>query len=124
MTTMLPPNTGKKLTVDTYRVVPRELLAWTRTRRNCTAKHISLYLLGQERSLRKAEAQDGGDTRHNNYALRIFENALDWSLGLAVLKLLAAYPVGRLPRPFTLGATRKGSILVQFPSGKIIVLLE
>lgn len=117
------PISGKTVAVDTFPVVPKALLAWTKANKIRSAKDISWYLLGEQRSLAKAAAQENGDARHNNYGLRILENALDWSLGLAVLRILAACPTGKLPKPFDLLATRSGAILVRYSSGHIKELM-
>ena len=120
---IIHPISGKTVAVDTFHVIPKTLLAWTKAHKISSAKDISWYLLNEERSLAKATAQDSGDARHNNYSLRILENALDWSLGLAVLRILALCQPGKIPKPFDLLATRSGAILVRYSSGRIKELI-
>ena len=117
------PVSGKTVSVDTFPVVPKELLAWTKTHKIASAKDISWHLISEARSMAKMAAQDNGDARHNNYGLRIVENALDWSLGLAVLRVLAACRPGKIPKPFDLLATKSGAILIRSHSGSIRELM-
>jgi hypothetical protein len=47
------------------------------------------------------EATDGGDAAHSHFALHVFENAFDWSLGLVVLQVFrACHARGKMLKPF------------------------
>jgi hypothetical protein len=117
-----PTDPTKTMVCDVFHVVPRELLAWTKTHNRAGAKGIGLYLLGKARSLARA-AREEGDSARSNYALRVVEEAYDWRLGLTVLRLLQAFSAKhKLPKPFDLCVPRKGPIFARFASGNVVVL--
>lgn len=76
-------------------------------------KAFSWSLLSQKHSLKAMEATEGGDSASNNFALNVLENALDWSLGLAVLNFLRdALAVKKCPRTFRVAASKKGDVFI------------
>lgn len=80
------------------------------------AKALSWMLLGQKHSVKAMEDSDGGDSAANNFALNVVENALDWSLGLAVNRFIRdALAAKRCPRAFKVGASRKGDVFIIVP---------
>lgn len=119
------PTTGKMVAVDSFPVAPREVLTLLKAYPGSTAKDIGLWLLGEARSAARMRQEMSGEGRYDNYALRSFENALDWSLGIAVLRILQAYrdKYRRLPKPFELLATRPGAILARFSTGQVVEVL-
>jgi hypothetical protein len=118
------PTTGKTITVDVFPIVPKALLSWSATAKPQSAKAISWHILSEAKSVARMARQMDGEGQHDNYALRTFENALDWSLGLAWLHILTAYRgTGKLPKPFDLLATRTGAILMRYASGRIVEVL-
>ena len=61
------------------------------------------------------------DAAPRNVGLRILEDALDWRIGLAFVRLMKAVPKGKMLKPFTMEVTRHG-ISAILPSGKAIQL--
>jgi hypothetical protein len=117
-----PTDPTKTIACDVFHVVPRELLAWTKAHKSAGAKGIGLYLLGQARSLARAAREDG-DSARSNYALRVFEEAYDWRLGLSVLRVLQVFSAKhKLPKPFDLCVPRTGPLFARFASGSVVVL--
>jgi hypothetical protein len=76
-------------------------------------KSFSWGLLSDKGSMRAMRGTDGGDSARNNFALNVLENALDWSLGLAVLNFIRdACAVKKCPRTFKVAASRKGDVFI------------
>lgn len=119
---IIHPTTGKTVAVDVFAIVPKALLAWSAKTKPQSAKAISWHILSEAKSTARMARQMDGEGHHDNFALRTFENALDWSLGLAWLRMLTLFQQerpGKLPKPFDFLATRKGEILVRWQSGRI-----
>jgi hypothetical protein len=113
------PTTGRQLRVRSWHIDPKPFLAWT-TAHQATARDISWKLLSERASVAEMEATDGGDAAHSNFALHVFENALDWSLGLAVLQVFrACHARGKLPKPFDILTSQGGQIYWRGASGTI-----
>lgn len=91
-----------------------------------TAKDLSWALLNDKNSLQAMEREEGGDSASNNYALSVLEGALDWGLGLAVVRLFKDFVdiKRRVPETFKLAATRKGDVFVilKGKSGEDVVM--
>lgn len=87
-----------------------------------TARDLSWALLNDDQSIQKMEDEQYGDSGSNNFALRIFEQALDWSLGLTVLQCIDAHIKARksYPKQFDVLATRKGDVFIRYTSGRIV----
>jgi hypothetical protein len=99
----------------TLQVVPRELLQRRDLLRD--PRRLSWYLLRQAEDL--LEEEQDGDAAERNLALAVFEQALDWRIGLAVLGVLqVALRRRRPPKTFALEISRNGSIAVVLPSGR------
>ena len=87
-------------------------------------KAISWAMLNDEASVQAMEDTQHGDSAANNWALNVFENALDWGLGLAVVGYLRMYKeqFGKFPRRFTIAANRNGDVFCVQKSGNLIAL--
>jgi hypothetical protein len=107
------PATNKTIGVRVFAV---ETAAAVRMLNTEGVKALSWSLLSQKHSVDAMERSEGGDTACNNFALSIFENALDWSLGLAVRNFITdARAVKRCPKAFKVGVSRKGDVFALIP---------
>lgn len=61
------------------------------------------------------------DSAPANIGLNILEEALDWRIGLAFVKLMKACPKGKIPKPFDM-TIKKNMIFAEFASEKKIQL--
>lgn len=85
-------------------------------------KGLSWHLLDQPHSIRTMEATEYGDSAANNFALSVFENALDWQLGLTAVKFVKALAqIGKKPKVIRLAVTRGGDVYVV--SSKLEILM-
>lgn len=114
------PETGKKISVIPFQVNPREILM--EVKKGSGAREISCMLLSQKSPEKAMVKSLYGDCANNNFAIRIFEEALDWTLGLKVLQIIQATikTYKKIPKPFILFLSRKGDIFLQYISGKIV----
>ena len=121
-TTIQNPATKRNINVRVFdvenRVVSDALLAAHKDGKTMSAKDISWMLLNQQHSVAAMERTEGGDSAANNFALNVLENALDWSLGIAVLNFRkdARAVWGRVPRTYKVAAARNGDIFVGYES--------
>ena len=93
-------------------VHPREILEYLGD-----ARKLSWRLLSQ---VLNEESMEGEDSS-TNLGLAIFEQALDWAVGLKVQSIILGcwQKYRRLPKPFTLEVdTKTGNIEAVFPSGR------
>ena len=118
--TITNPKTNRKNICRAWRIDPRKVICAFNTKRFRTAKDLSWALLSDDESVADMEATQYGDAAECNFALSIFETALDWTLGLAVLRLIESCPKGKILKPFTLCANRNGDVFYLFQSGKIL----
>ncbi len=99
----------------TLQVTPRELLKERDLFRD--PRRLSWHLLRQAEDV--LEEEQDGDAAERNLGLAVFEQALDWRIGLAVLEVFrAAVERRRIPKPFRVEITRSGRITVLLPSGR------
>jgi len=121
MTTTTITDNGRQIRVRAWTVEPREVLAGLKSGAIRGARDIGLALLGAKRSLATMAATEYGDSQRNNFAINAFENALDWSLGLAIFNLIRAAVADRkLPKPFQVAATSRGQVYAILASGRTI----
>jgi hypothetical protein len=112
------PRTARENKVRLFRVAPREIVRRVRTKELLTARDISFFVMSQESI---DEGDEEGDSTETNFALSVFENALDWTIGLAVLEYLRQARSGRkLPKPFEVLVNRSGDVFLRTFSGKIL----
>lgn len=84
------------------KVYPKEIWQELREGRIKDAKDISWKILNQKWDC--IEESEYGDSSRNNLGLKIFEEALDWTIGLHVAHFINAVvkQAKKLPKPFTL----------------------
>ena len=117
--TITNPETGRQNACRAWFVEPKKVLVDIKA--GATAKQISWKLLSDDEAYGEMQATEDGDSARNNFALHIFENALDWGLGLAIIRLMVqAAKLGKRPKPFYILANRKGDIFYKFCNGKIV----
>ena len=121
---IISPKTNRPVSVRAWRIEPRDVLARFKSGEYKTAQDLSYALLNQSRSVMDMSEGLDGDSAQTNFALCVFDNALDWTLGLAVLNLIRACRKqhNRLPKPFRIAASRAGDVFLIAASGKVLVL--
>lgn len=114
------PKTGKQIAVRVWKITPREITNGLKTGAIKDVKDISWKLLNEPESVQDMKNGMDGENAVHNFALSVFEGALDWSLGLAVVNHIRAYvKEGKFPKPFELAVSRKGDIYIIGASGNI-----
>lgn len=118
-TTITAPNTGRQLRVRAWQVEPRKLAEAVTSGQS--ARDISWALLSDDEAFGEMRAEQHGDEASRNFALSIFENALDFRLGSAALSYVqtALRQFGRYPKPFTLAIDRRGDIYIVGAGGRV-----
>ncbi len=116
--TIVNPETGRTNRVRCWRLNPRA--AYEDLKAN-GVKAFSWKLLSDDQSIQLMEDQEAGDSADTNWSLHIFENALDWALGIRVANFIDLFITHRkaLPAPFEVAVNRKGDIFIIGKSGKI-----
>jgi hypothetical protein len=119
--TITNPTTGKQNAVKVWDInVPAlyaDLLAG-----KLTAKSLSLSLLGDDTSYQTMQQTEYGDSANNNWSLAIFEQALDWSIGLKILDfIIACAKAHKRFKSFKVAVTRNGDVfIVRSSTGEVI----
>lgn len=114
------PKTGRQNKVRSWDIEPRKVFAFFREDENRSARDLSFLLLGDDKAMSTMEREAGGEDSRSNFALSMFENALDWRLGLAVVNYLKGFAVrGRMPKPFQVACNRGGDVFIIGASGKL-----
>lgn len=104
------PKSGRQCAVRVWAINPKEMhdrLGSDFFR----ARELSWALL--EEGATEMAAEMDGDSAPRNFALSIFENALDWRLGTTVLGVLKAYQKrrpGLVPRHLFVAVNRAGNV--------------
>jgi len=73
---IIRPDTKRKANLKTWKIEPRAILDFLKDK-DKSARDISWLLLNDDQSIQVIEAQQYGDRAGNNFALAIFEQALD-----------------------------------------------
>lgn len=119
--TIQNPDTQRTLRVVGWHVQPKEVLGWVKE--GLTAKDISWKFLNDRKVEKLMKSEEYGDCSSNNFALSVFENALDWSIGLCILRLIRGCVANKkIPKPFDLLVDRKGTCYAKLSSGRVITL--
>lgn len=119
--TITNPKTNRSCKVQAWNIDPRDVVAKFRDGTYKSAKDLSWALLSDRKSVAKMGREEGGDSGANNFALRVFETGLDWSLGLRVLQLIESSARRKcIPKPFQVAANRKGDVFVITHSGQVL----
>ncbi len=127
----------------TYRILQtntgrtRRLACWTITTEgvreafksgHCrTAKDLGWMLLSDKESTARLERDctKGDDIPGGNFALRTFEQALDWTLGLAVTRFIDSLArVKKVARTFSVGVDRRGEAYIILSSGRTLAAAD
>lgn len=115
--------TGKTVNLKAFSVNPSEIRAFMKEAKSSDDKNpirsLSFEIISSAKKLMKAE--EYGDSAKTNFALSVFENALDYRLGLAVCSYidLCAETFNKTPKPFSIGVDSKGNLHIITFSGKI-----
>jgi hypothetical protein len=120
-TSITNPKTNRSNKVAAWKVAPKKF--WPALKSgSLDAKKLSWKLLNDDESVQAMEEQIDGDSAESNFALSIFENALDWAIGLAIINycnaMIARHKI--LPKPFTLMVNKKGDVFIETASGNLI----
>jgi len=116
--TMENPNTNRNNKFNCWDVSWDAIMAMVKDGKG--AKDISWALLNDDQSIMLMEETQDGDTQRSNFALNIFENALDWGLGITTLNFMkACVKSHKKVKKFTVAANRKGDVFIAY-NGKII----
>lgn len=119
-TTIVNPTTGRNNTVKGWKVSASALYEDLKAG-NVTAKKLSWSLLDDNQSYQAMENSSYGDTQDNNWSLAIFEQGLDWAIGLKILDfIIAIAKAGKKTRDFEVLVTRKGDVFIRLQSGKLL----
>ena len=114
--------TNRRNQVRAWPVNPRAVMAKLKSGEWQSAKDISFALLDDDESIQEMQNEEYGDSAQSNFALNIFENALDWTLGLAVINMLKACAAkGKWPKPFSVAVNRAGDVFIIGASEKVYV---
>ena len=107
--TIINPKTNRKNTVRCWNIETRKVIDILR---NGDIKDISWALLSDSESVTMMQETQHEDSGRTNFALNIFENALDWRLGIAVVNVLKGIKTltGKYPSKITIAANRNGDI--------------
>jgi len=111
---------GREVKTLKLRVDPRDLFL-NHSDLLKSPKALSAHLFSQ--ALPELEKTLEGDSGEKNWALLIFEEALDWRVGCGVLYIIkAALEKKGLPKPFEVLIDSRGRATAKFPSGREIEL--
>lgn len=117
---------GKQIKVMTWDVNTDALYAKLKESRIngyvMTAKDISWLYLNDDQSVQYMENTQDGDSAGNNFPLRIFEQGLDWTIGLAIHGFIMAYKKqhGKRLKRFTLAIDRVGCAYILYGANVIL----
>jgi hypothetical protein len=119
---LVNPETNRTVNVKVWEVDIKTALTTCKTG---SVKDLSWSLLEEKESIDAME-EENGDSASSNFALAVFEQALDWRLGLAIIDLLKSYQrkFGKIPSKVTIACDRKGRIYFISKTAKVIILSE
>lgn len=111
------PHSGRNVSARVWTIEPRPFIEAVKEGKS--VRDISWELLSDNEAYCTMEAEAQGDEARSNFALSIFENALDWRLGQAALRYIniAIKAHRKLPKPFKVACTRSGDIFIIQNSG-------
>ena len=105
------PKTGRQNRVRVWAIHPSRLYQTLGKAAFQDARELSWHLL--EESIDDMAAEQHGDCSQRNFALSVFENALDWRIGHTVQGVLSNYQKHRpgfVPRRLFLAINRSGDV--------------
>ena len=121
--TIVNPATNRSIDVYAWPIAPREIVDKLRTKEIKSARELSWRLLNDKEAGMEIEEdlEAPGDSSETSFALNIVENALDWTLGLAVLRFLRIFAAEKkLPHPFEVACSRSGDVFIITGSGRVL----
>lgn len=118
-TAIVNPKTNKKNVVRVFSIETNEAV---KILNKDGVKALSWELLNQPESVSDMEKELYGDHSTTNFALSVFENALDFQLGLTVFHYIKAVRAqyGKSPKIVRIAVNRKGDTFIISKNGEII----
>lgn len=112
------PKTGRAVTMRVWDVDTRKAIDLINSG---GAKALSWAMLSDDESLAAMDDEQSGDSADSNFALNVFENALDWALGLKVIDFLQACKTqfGRYPKRASVACTHSGDVYIVLRNGTL-----
>lgn len=101
---------GRAVKAFTWTLDTTETVAYLKTH---SVKDLSWKMLSEKKALAKASREMGGEAATTNFALSIFEKALDITLGLTAFQFIRdRLAIKRCPRTFRVAVTGKGDVFI------------
>lgn len=116
--TVKNPVTGRDNRMKVWTIRGRTIVDALLSDNPPTAKDISWSLLSDDGCYEEMLATEYGDTSESNFALSIFEDALDWTLGLAVIGFVrdCIQEWKKYPKTFDVLVNHKGQVFIRYKS--------
>lgn len=122
-TKIVNPKTNRTVTVR-YWDIDRDAVIDSIRNKTWDTKGFSWDLLSDKQTYQTMVNEEYGDSASNNFALSIFEHALDWRLGLAVINTIQIFAKAhKKPKNFKLAVARNGDVFIILASGTVWVML-
>jgi hypothetical protein len=119
-TTITNPTTGRKNVIRVFPIATKEAVHIANEK---GVKALSWELLDQPESLDAMAAEMGGESARSNFALNVFESALDWGLGMTVVRYIKYYSQlypGKQPKEVRAAVNRKGDVFIIDKNNRIV----
>lgn len=116
-------NAGRERRLACWTIKTADVKEAFASKRFKTAKDLGWSMLADKESTARLERDctKGDDVPGGNFALRVFEQALDWSLGLAATRFITDLAKVRKVAPeFQVGVDRKGETYILLASGRVL----
>lgn len=109
--TMINPKTNRNNTFKCWNVSWDGIMEMIKAGKS--AKEISFALLDDDESVMLMEETVDGDSQNNNFALNVFENALDWGIGITIINFMKSLlKLHKKASQFTVMANKKGDVFI------------
>lgn len=117
--TIVNPTTNRPNRMRVWTIRGRSIIDALLSENPPTAKDVSWSLLSDDGAYQELVETQDGDTSETNFALSIFEDALDWTLGLAVIGFIrdCVKEYKRYPRTFRVAVNHRGQVFILYRSG-------
>lgn len=109
------PKTERQNNVRVMPITGQAIYDLLRSKSEPSARDISWALLDQPECLDDMSEEMSGDSARSNFALSVFENALDFRLGMAVMhyiKAVRGQTGGRRPAIIRPAVNRSGDVFI------------
>ena len=101
---------GRTVKAFTWTLDTTETVAYLKDH---SVKDLSWKMLSDKKAQAKASREMDGESATSNFALSIFENGLDHSLGLTAYQFIRdRLAIRRCPRTFRVAVTGKGDVYI------------